>query len=139
MGHGWVIPNPDGSKARCGGPALCPVCAREALPGQGPTPDAPITDEELVQWAQDDPYNSILQRRRMPRLIADLQATRSALMDTQKSLVDALAERDRARRDAEQAMADVGAYKRQSDAGWDEARRLSNLRRMHPDGTLRAL
>ena len=29
-GHGHVTPNPDGSKARCGGPALCSVCAREA-------------------------------------------------------------------------------------------------------------
>lgn len=29
MGHGHVIPNPDGSKARCGGPALCAECARE--------------------------------------------------------------------------------------------------------------
>jgi Family of unknown function (DUF6085) len=28
-GHGHVIPNPDGSKARCGGPVLCSVCARE--------------------------------------------------------------------------------------------------------------
>jgi len=28
-GHGHVKPNPDGSKARCGGPALCAVCARE--------------------------------------------------------------------------------------------------------------
>lgn len=29
-GHGWVTPNPDGTKARCGGPALCPECAVEA-------------------------------------------------------------------------------------------------------------
>jgi len=28
-GHGHVIPNPDGSKARCGGPPLCRVCALE--------------------------------------------------------------------------------------------------------------
>jgi len=28
-GHGHVTPNPDGSKARCGGPALCRECARE--------------------------------------------------------------------------------------------------------------
>lgn len=28
-GHGHVIPNPDGSKARCGGPAICPQCSRE--------------------------------------------------------------------------------------------------------------
>lgn len=29
MNHGHVIPNPDGSKARCGGPAMCPQCALE--------------------------------------------------------------------------------------------------------------
>lgn len=28
-GHGWVRPNPDGLKARCGGPSICPVCRRE--------------------------------------------------------------------------------------------------------------
>lgn len=29
-GHGHVTPNADGSKARCGGPAICPKCASEA-------------------------------------------------------------------------------------------------------------
>lgn len=29
MTHGHVKPNPDGSKARCGGPAICPDCALE--------------------------------------------------------------------------------------------------------------
>lgn len=29
-GHGHVVPRPDGMKARCGGPALCPVCRKEA-------------------------------------------------------------------------------------------------------------
>lgn len=28
--HGHVTPNPDGSKARCGGPAICRECQREA-------------------------------------------------------------------------------------------------------------
>ena len=28
--HGHVIPRADGLKARCGGPALCNVCQREA-------------------------------------------------------------------------------------------------------------
>lgn len=27
--HGHVTPNPDGSRARCGGPSICSVCARE--------------------------------------------------------------------------------------------------------------
>jgi len=29
MNHGHVTPNPDGSKARCGGPPICPICAVE--------------------------------------------------------------------------------------------------------------
>lgn len=29
MRHGHVIPNPDGTRARCGGPAICAECARE--------------------------------------------------------------------------------------------------------------
>lgn len=29
-GHGHVTPNADGSKARCGGPAICRECALEA-------------------------------------------------------------------------------------------------------------
>lgn len=28
-GHGHVWPRPDGSVARCGGPGLCPQCARD--------------------------------------------------------------------------------------------------------------
>ena len=29
VGHGHVIPRPDGVKARCGGPSACLDCARE--------------------------------------------------------------------------------------------------------------
>ena len=28
-GHGWVTPNADGTKARCGGPGICPPCSIE--------------------------------------------------------------------------------------------------------------
>lgn len=28
-GHGWVTPNANGVKARCGGPALCSTCQAE--------------------------------------------------------------------------------------------------------------
>ena len=31
MNHGHVTPNPDGSVARCGGPAICSVCALEKI------------------------------------------------------------------------------------------------------------
>ena len=27
--HGWVRPRTDGAKARCGGPAICPICQKE--------------------------------------------------------------------------------------------------------------
>lgn len=29
MSHGWVIPNPGGVKARCGGPGICEECNKE--------------------------------------------------------------------------------------------------------------
>lgn len=28
-GHGWVTPNADGTRARCGGPGMCKECALE--------------------------------------------------------------------------------------------------------------
>ena len=31
MGHGHVKPNPDGTRARCGGPKICAECARELV------------------------------------------------------------------------------------------------------------
>lgn len=31
MGHGHVIPNPNGVKAHCGGPAMCTECALEQV------------------------------------------------------------------------------------------------------------
>jgi hypothetical protein len=40
-GHGHVTPNPDGSKARCGGPAICAECAREAAQLAADTPARP--------------------------------------------------------------------------------------------------
>ena len=36
-GHGWVTPNPDGTKARCGGPGLCGQCAQEKAQKDGLT------------------------------------------------------------------------------------------------------
>lgn len=37
-GHGHVTPNPDGSKARCGGPGICRVCQREEQELRSATP-----------------------------------------------------------------------------------------------------
>lgn len=33
--HGHVTPRADGAKARCGGPAICSVCAREQAEKEG--------------------------------------------------------------------------------------------------------
>jgi hypothetical protein len=38
LGHGHVIPRPDGVKARCGGPAFCQVCQREKAAQPAPVP-----------------------------------------------------------------------------------------------------
>jgi len=34
-GHGWVTPNADGSKAKCGGPGVCAECSTERLRAMG--------------------------------------------------------------------------------------------------------
>lgn len=47
MKHGHVTPNPDGSVARCGGPALCSVCARELANLNRETLPSSSTDVEL--------------------------------------------------------------------------------------------
>lgn len=59
-GHGHVIPNEDGTKARCGGPALCSVCARE-LSAQfnkvGPRPEGkPYTGPDVPD---SDPFDPV--------------------------------------------------------------------------------
>lgn len=48
-GHGHVIPNPDGSKARCGGPNLCPVCAEELKRLNQAMRN--LTEDDLKNWA----------------------------------------------------------------------------------------
>lgn len=42
MGHGHVTPNADGSKARCGGPGMCPACAVEAGQLKRVSDDLPV-------------------------------------------------------------------------------------------------
>lgn len=45
-GHGHVVPNADGSKARCGGPSMCSQCASELSKQRGIDPglSASISD-----------------------------------------------------------------------------------------------
>jgi hypothetical protein len=52
-GHGHVTPNPDGSKARCGGPSLCPECARETGPHK-------LTEREIAASIALDSFGLVL-------------------------------------------------------------------------------
>lgn len=57
-GHGHVTPNPDGTKARCGGPGLCPACSREAVQAgdQKYRPYQPVLgDSEHMSTSCGDP------------------------------------------------------------------------------------
>lgn len=69
-GHGYVTPNPDGAKARCGGPGMCAVCAAEEAakaPDSAVLADAGVAPEdyELIQQARRriDEVNTRLQQR----------------------------------------------------------------------------
>ena len=50
-GHGHVWPRPDGVKARCGGPKMCPECARDYAAFHSPpmTPEQ-TKDERAFAW-----------------------------------------------------------------------------------------
>jgi hypothetical protein len=56
-GHGHVTPNPDGSKARCGGPGLCRQCSQE-LYAQQPVnalkAHVSISDAEFDAWLKEN-------------------------------------------------------------------------------------
>jgi hypothetical protein len=53
-GHGHVIPNADGMKARCGGPGICPECARElALQQNLGRPDPTLSAAELCRALEE--------------------------------------------------------------------------------------
>ncbi len=78
-GHGWVLPNANGARARCGGPALCPECRRdhEVVYGQPYRDDdmtVPLDDPRMMFAEQIRQHN-----KRAAGLEADLQA-RSPLL-----------------------------------------------------------
>lgn len=54
MRHGHVTPNPDGSKARCGGPAICPECQHELMTMIRDRPDSipalsPLKKQDIIR------------------------------------------------------------------------------------------
>lgn len=50
-GHGWIVPNLGGSKARCGGPTICSACQNEAreLGAWEKIPPHRLTQSDLQQ------------------------------------------------------------------------------------------
>lgn len=50
--HGHVTPNPDGSKARCGGPSICTQCATELAATGQPLPPGTGTG---TGWPDETP------------------------------------------------------------------------------------
>ena len=46
-GHGWVTPNADGMKARCGGPGMCSVCMAEQASVDAGKPRFKFDDETI--------------------------------------------------------------------------------------------
>lgn len=68
-GHGHVVPRLDGAKARSGGPALCSVCAFEAVAARQPvSEDAPdvsvkaaMIETEIMRGLLDSLSAAVLQ------------------------------------------------------------------------------
>ena len=46
-GHGWVTPNANGMKARCGGPGMCSVCMAEQAEVDAGKPRFKFDDETI--------------------------------------------------------------------------------------------
>lgn len=47
-GHGHVYPNVDGSVARCGGPHICALCARDYIQKYGKRPEVPMKKQDPI-------------------------------------------------------------------------------------------
>ena len=56
-GHGWVYPNPDGSKSRCGGPAICRACAADKAHVEA----SRMWAEQMQAHQYDAPYDVMAQ------------------------------------------------------------------------------
>lgn len=66
-GHGHVFPRPDGILARCGGPSLCSICAKDLARKNG----TPVVD-------MTDPVDAV---RAIRKLMTDRTVLLSALKD----------------------------------------------------------
>ena len=55
--HGWVYPRADGRKAKCGGPAICQPCARDAAALEA----SRMFAEDIQRHQYAEPYNVLSQ------------------------------------------------------------------------------
>ncbi len=82
-GHGHVRPRPDGVKARCGGPALCSVCAAElAQMGFEHIPESSLPQKLVYATNQLADARQVLFE--MDKIVADLRAKLDAVRDIVK-------------------------------------------------------
>lgn len=70
MNHGHVTPNPDGSKARCGGPGMCAECSIEKS-AQAQLSDA--SDEEAAQAHIDHSRSTMMKTARFSSFLEGAQ------------------------------------------------------------------
>lgn len=88
--HGHVTPNPDGSKARCGGPSVCKVCALELAQLQKGNPMKheglirPIAAKHCLTYKQEKAFMEEMlaalaqvEAETLERAIANVRALRS--------------------------------------------------------------
>lgn len=72
-GHGHVFPRPDGFKARCGGPGLCPECANDSMRQRnGATARKRIEETEAVS-DPDVYWPMVIYCLRVDRVMAELR------------------------------------------------------------------
>lgn len=80
MSHGHVKPNPDGSKARCGGPGFCMECSLES------------DQHKLMMIAGQQTFDTL--RAENAALMADAEERNKWIRDQAELLKAALSERD---------------------------------------------
>lgn len=90
-GHGHVTPNPNGMKARCGGPGLCSVCSAELA--QKKMADEIIASRALVNELRalaDEMREPVLYQRHVhPQFVDGAHSARAALLSALDSLLSA--------------------------------------------------
>lgn len=100
-GHGQVTPNPDGSKARCGGPSVCPLCTVEfaekhhartqalsAIPNLSKPGIAPLTEYDVRRIVAEMVTGRA--ERRIEKLRYALRSIADGLEDDDNAIANAI-------------------------------------------------